>query len=60
MFLLHNLILLYEILNRLNSTHYFILKNPSKQELQQTALVIDPTLTSDSPLRFRKNLSERI
>ena len=71
---------------RLNSTHYFIMKIPSKQELQQTAfnhssdidfkdfmnlykkftakpysfLVIDTTLVSDNPSRFRKNLLERI
>ena len=66
--------------------HYFIMKIPNKQELQQTAfnhssdidfqdfmnlykkctakpysfLVIDATLASDNPLRFRKNLLERI
>ena len=71
---------------RLNSTHYFIMKIPNKQELQQIAfnhssdidfkdfmnlykkctakpysfLVIDATLASDNPLRFRKNLLERI
>ena len=71
---------------RLNSTHYFIMKIPNKQELQQIAfnhssevnfrhfmylykncaakpysfLVIDTTLASDNPLRFRKNLLERI
>ena len=71
---------------RLNSTHYFIMKIPNKQEIQQIAfnhssdidfkefmsldkkctakpysfLVIDATLASDNPLRFRKNLSERI
>ena len=33
---LHNLILPYQE-NRLNSTHYFIMKIPNKQELQQTA-----------------------
>ena len=71
---------------RLNSTHYFIMKIQSKQELQQTAfnhssdidfkdfmnlykkftakpysfLVIDTTVVSDNPSRFRKNLLERI
>ena len=71
---------------RLNSTHYFIMKIPNKQELQQIAfnhssdvnfrhfmylykncaakpysfLVIDTTLASDNPLRFRNNLLERI
>ena len=70
----------------LNSTHYFIMKIPDKQELQQIAfnhssdidfrdflniykkgpakpclfLVIDNTLASDNPLRFRKNLLEII
>ena len=71
---------------RLNSMHYFIMKIPNKQELQQIAfnhssdidfkdfmnlykkctakpysfLVIDATLASDNPSRFRKNLLERI
>ena len=71
---------------RLNSTHYFIMKIPNKQESQQIAfnhssdtgfkyfidlykkctatphsfLVIYATLASDNPLRFRRNLSERI
>ena len=71
---------------RLNSTHYFILKIPNKQEFQQIAtnhlsdndfqdfmnlykkcteksysfLVIETTLTSDNPLRFREKLLERI
>ena len=71
---------------RLNSTYYFIMKIPNKQELQQIAfnhssdidfkdfmnlykkctakpysfLVIDATLASDNPSRFRKNLLERI
>ena len=71
---------------RLNSTHYSIMKNPYKRELQQMAfnhssdidfrhfmnlykkctakpysfLVIDATLVSDNPSRFRKNLLERI
>ena len=71
---------------RLNSMHYFIMKNQNKGELQQIAfyhssdinfknfknlyekctakpykfLVIDATVASDNPLRFRKNLSERI
>ena len=66
--------------------HYFIMKIPNKQELQQTAfnhssnidfqdfmnlykkytakpysfLLIDATLASDNPLRFRENLVERI
>ena len=70
----------------LNSTHYFIMKFPNKEERQQTAfnhssdtdlkdlmniykkctaksyssLVIDTTLLSDNPTRFRKNLLERI
>ena len=70
----------------LNSTHYFIMKIPNKQELQHIAfnhlsdiyfrdlmnsykkctakpysfLVIDATLALDNPLRFRKNLLERI
>ena len=56
--------------NRLNSTHYFIMKIPNKQELQQIAfnhfsdiysfLVFHTTLASDNPLRFRKDLLERI
>ena len=71
---------------RLNSTHYFIMEIPKKQELHQIAfnhssdiefddltnlykkftaklysfLVIDATITSDNPLRFTKNLLERI
>ena len=71
---------------RLNSVHYFIIKIPNKQELQEIAfnhssdidfegfmnlykqctanpysfLVIDPTLASDNPSRFRKNLLEII
>ena len=71
---------------RLNSTHYFIIKIPNKQELQQIAfnhssdiefkdfvnlykkctakpysfLVIEATLASDNPSRFRKNIVERI
>ena len=71
---------------RLNSTHYFVMKLSSKQELQQNAvnhssnidfqdfisvckkcteksypfLVIDTTLASNNPLRFRMNLSEKI
>ena len=71
---------------RLNSKHYFIMKIPNKQQLQEIAfnhsadidfrdfmnlykkctakpypyLVIDATLASDSPLHFRKNISERI
>ena len=36
-FLLHNLILLCQKILRLNSTHYFIMKIPNKQELQQIA-----------------------
>ena len=54
---------------RLNFVHYFIIKIPSKQELQKVAfnhssdvefknfinfLVINCTLASDNPLRFRK------
>ena len=71
---------------RVNSTHYFIMKIPSKQELQQiefnhssdidlrdymnlyekyttklcSFLVIDVTLASDNPLRFKNNILERI
>ena len=71
---------------RLNSVHYFIMKIPNKQELQEIAfnhssdidfkgfmnlykqctanpysfLVIDPTLASDNPSRFRKNVLEII
>ena len=71
---------------RLNSTYYFVMKLPSKRELQQIAfnhssdndlqefmnlykkctakpysfLVIDTTVASDNPLRFRKNLVKRI
>ena len=71
---------------RLNSTRYFIMKNPNKRELQKIAfshsssidfrdfmnlykkctakpysfLIIDATLASDNPSRFRKNLLERI
>ena len=70
----------------LNSTHYFIIKIPNNQKLQQIAfnhlsdidfkdfmnlykqctakrcsfLVIGATFASDNPLRFRKNLLERI
>ena len=86
MFLSYNLVLLYRLNVRLDYTHYFIEKIPSKQELQQTAfnhssdidfedfmsfykkctgkshsfLVIDVTLAPDNPLRFKKNLLERI
>ena len=71
---------------RPNSTHYFIIKIPNKEELQQIAfnyssnvyyedftnlykkclakrysfLVIDSTLESDNPSRFRKNHLKRI
>ena len=60
---------------RLNSTHCFIMKIPNKQEFQQidfmnlyrkcaakpySFLVIDATLPSNNPSRFRKNLLERI
>ena len=67
---------------RLFATHYFIIKNRNKRELQQVVsnhlshinfkhfmkiskkfieglysfLVNDTTLSSDNPLRFRKNL----
>ena len=67
---------------RLNTSHFFIAKIPSKRELQQVAinhssdisakdfanidrectnepysfLVIDTTLASNNPVRFRKNL----
>ena len=59
---------------RLNSTHFFVMKIPSKRELQQIAtnyssdidfkkkpysfLANNTTLPSDNPLRFRKNLLE--
>ena len=70
---------------RRKSTHYCIMKMPSKEELQQIAfnhksyinfrnfwiftkmycqtifaLVTGTTFASDNPLRFRKNLLERI
>ena len=71
---------------RLNSTYFFIMKIPNRQELTQIAshnssdidfrdfmnlytkytakpyslLAIDDTVALDNPLRFRKNLSERI
>ena len=71
---------------RLSSTHYFIIKIPNKQELQQiefnhssdiefqdfvnmykkctakpySFLIADATLTLDKPLRFRKNLLQKI
>ena len=68
---------------RLNSMHYFLMKIPNKQELQQIAfnhssdidfmnlykkftakpysfLVIDATLASDNPSRYRQNLLEII
>ena len=71
---------------KLNTTHFFIMKIPDKQELEQIShnhssdidfkylmnlykkntskpysfLVIDDTLASDNPLRFRKNLLEII
>ena len=60
---------------RLNSTHYFMMKIPKKQEFQQidfmnlyrkcaakpySFLVIDATLPSNNPLYFRKILLERI
>ena len=48
---------------RLNSTHCFIMKIPNKQKLNKfnlIILVIDATLASVNPLRFRKNLLERI
>ena len=69
---------------RLNSTHYFVIKVPSKRGLQQiwfnhfsdidlqdfmslyrkstaepiSFLVIDTTVATDNPLRFRNNLVE--
>ena len=71
---------------RLSSTHYFIIKIPNKQELQQiefnhssdiefqdfvniyekctakpySFLIADATIALDKPLRFRKNLLEKI
>ena len=71
---------------RLNSTHYFVIKVPSKRGLQQiwfnhfsdidlqdfmnlyrkstaepiSFLVIDTTVATDNPLRFRNNLVEGI
>ena len=56
---------------RLNATHYFVTKIPSKKELQELAsihssdidskepypfLVNDTTFSADSPLRFSKSL----
>ena len=56
---------------RLNATHYFVMKIPSKKELQELASshssdidskepysfsVNDTTLSVDNPLRFRKSL----
>ena len=72
--------------NRLNSTHYFIVKIPNKREIQKFAfnhssdidfkdlmklykkctakpcsiLVIDATLATDNPLRFRKDIVKRM
>ena len=49
---------------RLNSTDFFIMKIPNKQELQQIAFNnspdIDDPLASDNPLHFRKNVLENI
>ena len=45
LFLLHILILLFENILKLNSTHYFVMKVPNKRELQQIALIIHQTLT---------------
>ena len=58
---------------RLNYTHYFIMKIPNKQELQQTAFnhssdirfndfmnLYKKCAASDNLLRFIKNLSKRI
>ena len=61
---------------KLNSTHYFIMKTLNKPELQSLLIiqsfirhclekpysfvVIHATLASDNPLRFKKNLSEKI
>ena len=39
---------------RLNSTHYFILKIPNKQEFQQTALIIHQILTFKTLLIYIK------
>ena len=68
--LLQNLIFLNQKNVRLNSTHYFVLKIPNKQELDfkdfknlykkfiakpYYFLVIDAIIVSDNPSRFRKN-----
>ena len=45
---------------RLNSTHYFIMKISNKRELQQIALNHSSYVDFNNPLRFRKNLLERI
>ena len=50
---------------RLDSTHNFIVKIPNKQALQQIALNHSSDIdylcyASDNPLRFRKNLLQRI
>ena len=86
MFLLRDLISLYQKVLDSILHLFFIVKIPNKQELQQikfnhssdidsrdfmnlnkkctaksfSFLVIDTTLASDDPLRFRKNLLERI
>ena len=86
MFLLRDLISLYQKVLDSILHLFFIVKIPNKQELQQikfnhssdidsrdfmnlnkkctaksfSFLVIDTTLASDGPLRFRKNLLERI
>ena len=39
LFLSHSFILLYQINIRLNSTHYFTMKIPNKQELQQYLII---------------------
>ena len=41
---------------RLNSTHFFIMKIPSKRELQQIAEIIHQILALKILLRFTKNV----
>ena len=39
---------------RLNSTHFFIMKIPNKMIQFYHQMILDTTLPSDDPLRFRK------
>ena len=41
---------------RRNTTHFFVMKIPNKRDKPYSFLVNDTTLSSDDPLRFRKNL----